>query len=146
MRREESAGYMTNLAARLFVQMMERTIRPHGVAVAYVPVFFALSEGREMTQAELARHMALEQPTMAATLARMERDGMLVRRPDPRDGRKMLVGLAPEARDRMEAVARAVVSVNGLALAGLTDAERKTYLRLLAKIVSNLEAGLGREP
>lgn len=145
MRREESAGYMTNLAARLFVQMMERTIRPHGVAVAYVPVFFALSEGREMTQAELARHMALEQPTMAATLARMERDGMLVRRPDPNDRRKMLVGLAPEAKEKMEAVAQAVVSINGQALEGLTENERKTYLGLLMKIVGNLEVALGRE-
>lgn len=145
MRREESAGYMTNLAARLFVQMMERTIRPHGVAVAYVPVFFALSEGREMTQAELARHMAIEQPTMAATLARMERDGMLVRRPDPNDRRKMLVGLAPEAKEKMEAVAQAVVSINGQALKGLTEHERKTYLELLMKIVGNLEVALGRE-
>lgn len=145
MKREDSAGYMTNLAARLFVQAMERTIRPHGVAVAYVPVFFALSGGREMTQAELARHMALEQPTMAATLSRMERDGMLVKRPDPEDGRKMLVRLAPEAREKMEAVAKAVVSVNGLALDGLTAEERRTYLGLLMKIVGNLEAGQGRE-
>lgn len=145
MKREDSAGYMTNLAARLFVQTMERTIRPHGVAVAYVPVFFALSGGREMTQAQLARHMALEQPTMAATLSRMARDGLLVRRPDPEDGRKTLVRLASEARDKMEVVARAVASINGLALEGLSADERRIYLGVLGKIVGNLEAGLGRE-
>ena len=53
MKREESAGYMTNLAARLFAQAMERAIRPHGVAVAYVPVFFALSGGREAPRPSL---------------------------------------------------------------------------------------------
>lgn len=145
MKREESAGYMTNLAARLFAQAMERAIRPHGVAVAYVPVFFALSGGREMTQAELARHIALEQPTMAATLSRMERDGMLVRRPHPEDGRKMLIGLAPEARGKLEAVAGAVAAINGVALGGLSADERRTYLDLLGKIVGNLGMSLERE-
>lgn len=144
MKREDSAGYMTNLAAKLFVQTMERTIRPHGVAVAYVPIFFALSGEREMTQAELARYMALEQPTMAATLARMERDGLLERRPDPEDGRKMFVRLAPAAKEKMEAVAEAVVSVNAQALDGLSEEERGAYMNALVKIVSNLEAGLGR--
>lgn len=143
MKREDSAGYMTNLAARLFAQAMERTIRPHGLAVAYVPVFFALSDGAEMTQAELARHMVIEQPTMAATLSRMERDGLLVRRPDPEDGRKTLIALAPEAREKMEAVAGAVVAVNGRALEGLTAEERRSYIGLLGKIVGNLEAELG---
>lgn len=145
MRREESAGYMTNLAAKLFVQLMDRTVRPHGVAVAYVPIFFALSDGAEMTQAELARFMALEQPTMAATLSRMERDGLLIRRADPEDGRKMLLALAPEAREKMDVVADAVAAVNGRAMEGLTEDERQTYLRLLGRIVANLETELDRK-
>lgn len=143
MKRLESAGYMTNLAARLFVQMMDRTIRPHGVAVAYMPVFFLLHDGQDMTQAELARRMAIEQPTMAATLSRMERDGMIVRRRDPEDGRKTLISLTPEAKGKMEIVVSAVTAVNGVALEGLTESEQQTYLSLLGKIIANLESALG---
>src|SRR5690554_6286267 len=95
MQRERSEGYLTNWAARLFAQAMDRAVGPHGLASAYVPVLFALGGGAELTQAQLAHFAAIEQPTMAATLGRMARDGLLVRRPDPDDRRKTLIGLSP---------------------------------------------------
>jgi DNA-binding MarR family transcriptional regulator len=44
--------------------------------------------------------IGIEQPTMAFTLRRMERDGIIERSPDPEHGRKSLVKLtARAARD-----------------------------------------------
>ena len=54
----------------------------------------------ETTQAELLDLIGIEQPTMAFTLRRMERDGIIERSPDPEHGRKSLVKLtARAARD-----------------------------------------------
>lgn len=140
MQREDSEGYLTNLAARLFAQAMDRAIRPHGLSSAYVPVIFALTETPGMTQAELAQYAAIEQPTMAATLSRMERDGLIGRERDPADRRKVLIRLRPEAAGRVEAVARAVEAINARATAGMTR-ERRAALRLtLAEIAGNLAA------
>src|SRR5215217_1055859 len=114
--RETSAGYMTNWAARLFARELERQLVPSGIAPAYMPVLFALGDGSALTQKELARRAAVEQPTMAATLNRMERDAMIVRQQNPGDKRSALVALTPLARGHIDTVQRVVSEINTLAL------------------------------
>ena len=138
--RETSAGYMTNWAARLFARELERQLAPTGIAPAYMPVLFALADGSTLTQKELARRAAVEQPTMAATLNRMERDAMIDRHPDPGDKRSALVALTPLALGKVETVERVVSANNTLALEQLTPAERSQFLSLLARIIGVLEA------
>ena len=140
MQRQDSEGYLTNRAARLFMQAMTRAIRPHGLAGAYVPVLYALSETPEMTQAELTDFAAIEQPTMAATLSRMDRDGLLTRRPDPRDGRKTLLGLTPKGQDKVAAMAEAVVTINARSAQGLSAEERDAHRERMKSVIGNLEA------
>jgi MarR family transcriptional regulator, transcriptional regulator for hemolysin len=138
--RETSAGYMTNWAARLFARELERQLAPTGIAPAYMPVLFALADGSTLTQKELARRAAVEQPTMAATLNRMERDAMIDRRPDPGDKRSALVALTPLALGKVETVERVVSAINTLALEQLTPSERSQFLDLLGRVIGVLEA------
>jgi len=137
--RETSAGYLTNWAARLFARELERQLAPSGISPAYMPIMFALADGGALTQKELARRAAVEQPTMAATLNRMERDTMIVRRPDPGDKRSALISLTPEALGKIGVVEQAVIDINAIALESLTEAERADYLRLALKIIAVLE-------
>jgi len=138
--RASSAGYMTNLAARLFTRELERQLAPTGIASAYMPVMFALANGGALSQKELAQRAAVEQPTMAATLNRMERDAMILRRPDPADGRSALVALTPLALGKVATVARIVADINTLAFSALEPDERDAYLRLTGKVIAVLEA------
>ena len=138
--RASSAGYMTNLAARLFTRELERQLAPTGIASAYMPVMFALANGGALSQKELAQRAAVEQPTMAATLNRMERDAMILRRPDPADGRSALVALTPLALGKVATVARIVADINTLAFSALEPDERDAYLRLTGKVIAALEA------
>jgi MarR family transcriptional regulator, transcriptional regulator for hemolysin len=137
---ESSAGYMTNLAARLFAHVIDERLRPLGVSSGQLPVFFALARGGALTQKALAQAAAIEQPTMAATLSRMERDGLIRRRPDPNDGRSALIALTPAALKKAKAVEEAVQSGNAKALAGLDEATQRAFLETLAKIVRALAA------
>jgi MarR family transcriptional regulator, transcriptional regulator for hemolysin len=145
MQRRDSEGYLTNRAARLFMQAMTRAIRPHGLASAYVPVLYALSEMPEMTQAELTDFAGIEQPTMAATLGRMDRDGLLTRRPDPQDRRKLMIGLSTSGREKVAAMMEAVVRINGCAATGLDAQERKRHRERLKTMIGNLEILLAEE-
>lgn len=138
--RETSAGYMANWAARLFSRELERQLAPTGIAPAYMPVLFALADGSTLTQKELARRAAVEQPTMAATLKRMERDGMIHRRQDPGDKRSALVALTPLALSKVETVERVVTAINALALEQLDAGERRQFLGLLGRVIAVLEA------
>lgn len=136
--RERSSGYLANWAARLFARAIDRRLAPLGLSSAYMPVFFALAAGDELSQKTLAETASVEQPTMAATLKRMERDGLIVRRPDPRDGRAALISLTPAALDKLKGVKAAGLAVNEIAMAPLTEREREQYHTLLLKVIRAL--------
>lgn len=135
--RETSAGYLTNWAARLFAKAIER--RLEGGNSGPMPVFFALQDGRAMTQKALAQMAAVEQPTMANTLARMERDGLVRRTPDPNDRRSAQVSLTPLGLERAKAAFVSAVEVNQLATAALTPEERPLFYDMLRRIIATLD-------
>ena len=135
--RETSVGYMTNWAARLFVRAIER--RLVGGNAGPMPVFLALQDGRAMTQTALAQQAAVEQPTMANTLSRMERDGLIDRTPDPNDKRSALVRLSELGRARSEQALASATQVNGIAAGALSEAELPVYLAMVRRIITALE-------
>ncbi|MBT3070561.1 MarR family transcriptional regulator [Rhodomicrobium sp. Az07] len=136
--RTASAGYMTNWAARLFAREMDRRLKPLGLSTGHLPMFFALGNGGALSQKALTEFAAIEQPTMAATLSRMERDGLIHREPDPDDGRSMLISLTPLALEKFPAVREAIDMLNEKALGALGEDERNAFLASLAKIVAAL--------
>jgi MarR family transcriptional regulator, transcriptional regulator for hemolysin len=142
--RETSAGYMTNWAARLFTRELERQLAPLGIAPAYMPVLFALADGTAMTQKALADRAAVEQPTMAATLNRMQRDGFASRQANPDDGRSSLVALTEKGHACVPDIERVVTAINALALEQLTPDERQSFFTVMGKITAVLEAQAGR--
>lgn len=137
IQREQSAGYLTNWAGRLFVRAIEKRI-PNGRA-GQMPVFFALVGQRRLSQRDLAIAAAVEQPTMAATLTRMERDGMIVREPDPLDGRSALVRLTELGETSAEASLAAAREVNILALSRLSPAEQEQFMAALRNVIAALD-------
>jgi DNA-binding MarR family transcriptional regulator len=136
--RDRSAGYLVNWAGRLFVRALEKRLA--GGNAGPMPVFFALADGRALSQKDLAQFAAVEQPTMANTLNRMERDQLIARTPDPADRRSALVGLTRLGRQRAAEAMAAANEVNGLALAGLKAAEREAFVSLMRRLIDNLGA------
>ncbi len=139
MRRDSltSIGYLTNLAGRLLVRALERRL---GSAAGPMPVFLALVDGKALAQKDLARLAAVEQPTMANTLARMERDGLVIGAPDPADRRSTLLRLTRIGQQRAESALAAAGAVNVLALSALEPAERATFIDMLQRVIARLEA------
>lgn len=136
--RAGSVGYMVNLAGRLLVKEMDLALSAHGLSTGQLPVFFALGRGEAMTQRQLVRHAQVEQPTMAATLARMDRDGLVSRAPNPADGRSELVSLSALGLEKVAAVRDCAAAVNGKATSGMAAGEREQLLTLLARVADNL--------
>lgn len=136
--RSHSTGYLVNLAARLLVREIDEALSEHGLSSAHMPVFMALGGGAAMTQRDLARDAQVEQPTMASTLARMGRDGLIVRAPNPADGRSELVSLSELGHSKFADLRECGNRVNARATAGLTDNERETLHALLTRVADNL--------
>ncbi|CAM5585094.1 MarR family winged helix-turn-helix transcriptional regulator [Streptomyces aurantiogriseus] len=142
--REESLGYQVNHLARLFAQALAVRIAPYGVVPGQFAPLLALFEQDGLSQRELCDRVRIEQPTMANTLQRMERDGLVRRVPDPSDRRRAHVRLTERARAIEQELVSAALAVNGAATGGLTDAEIATYLDLTARMMRNLEADGGQ--
>ena len=104
-----------------------------------MPVYFALQDGGAMTQKQLAQSATVEQPTMANTLARMERDGLVIRRPDPADGRSSLVSLTPLGQERAALAFAAAKDLNATSVADLSPQEREQLYDMLRRIIAALE-------
>lgn len=133
-------GSLINRAGRLSGRVLDVRLKPLGVASGQVPILAVLNNGPPQTQTALARLIQIEQPTMAATLTRMERDGLIQRKPDPADGRSSLVSLSPAAVAKIPAVLALLDEGRAEMLAGLDAAEREQLIGLLVRVVANLEA------
>jgi DNA-binding MarR family transcriptional regulator len=121
-------------------QALRTKISPLGVVPGQFAQLLALYEEDGLSQRELCERVRVEQPTMANTLRRMERDGLVRRLPDPGDGRRAIVTLTERARGLEETLAGAARSVNSGATKGVTDDELAAFMATMARIIANLEA------
>lgn len=135
--KDRSAGYLTNQVARIFERGLSARIRPLGLTTGAFPALLELWEREGLTQKQLVERLDIEQATMANTLARMERDGLIRREKDPTDGRVQRVYLTDHSRAlRVPAIAAAEAE-NAERLAGLTGSERRQFVALLNKLVEH---------
>lgn len=137
--RRASLGYQVNHLARLLAHAWRERIEPLGVVPGQFAQLLALYEQDGLTQAELCVRVQIEQPTMANTLARMQRDGLIDRIPDPDDRRRSLVLLTPLARQLEDELVSAARAVNATATKGLDGDEVAAFMATLAEISDNLD-------
>lgn len=133
--RDNSAGYLANHMARLFARHLDAGIRPMGLSLGAFPALLHLWEKDGLTQKELVERLHIEQPTMANTLARMERDGLVRRAKDSTDARIQRIWLTDKGRAMEGEAIRAALAVNARALAGLSEGEREQFLNLMRRVI-----------
>lgn len=134
--KDESAGYLVNHMARIFAQGLARRIRPLGLTTGTFPALLELWQQDGLTQKELVARLDIEQATMANTLNRMERDGLVTRRKDPKDGRAQQVWLTEHARQLQTPAIAEAAAVNDAALAVLDGEERAQFLALMRRVIA----------
>ncbi|NOK16695.1 MarR family winged helix-turn-helix transcriptional regulator [Corallococcus carmarthensis] len=140
---EAAPTFWINHASRLLMRHFEQRLRPLDFGMAYLPVVVALEEHGPLLQKQLAEHARVEQPTMAALLTRMERDGLIEREPHPDDKRASQISLSAKGRERLPQAKEQLTEVAEQATAGFSERERATFMALLRRVVANLEPASG---
>ena len=131
-------GNLIAQAARSFSRIGEARLKPLGFGIGQMPVLMALKDGAALSQKQLAQFARIEQPSMAQMLARMERDRLIARTPDPSDGRSSLISLTYLALERLDDVREILLRGNDEALAGLTGGQIAGLSDLLVRLNQNL--------
>jgi DNA-binding MarR family transcriptional regulator len=142
---EDNLGYLVNRTARLMAQMYSRRLQRHGVALAQWAILLFLYAKDGQTQRELSRVVAIEPPTVARTIDRMVRDGLVRREPHPHDGRATRIRLTPRALALREELATESMAGNEFAARVLRAEELETLKTLLRRVIDGL-TDEGREP
>ena len=132
-------GHLIGLAARGFARLSEARLKPLGFGVGHLPVLVALQDGRASTQRDLARFAKIEHPPMAQMLARMERDGLIQRAPDPADGRSSRITLTKVAEARLPDAVAVLLRGNREVLRDFTDEEAGLLVALLTRLIASLD-------
>lgn len=91
-----------------------------------------------ITQSELAHGLRVAPATVTISLQRMEKLGLIERRPDPHDQRGSRVFLTEKGRSLREKVEGNWHKLEGQALAGFTEGDRELLQQLLLRIRDNL--------
>ncbi|HXT08928.1 MAG TPA: MarR family transcriptional regulator [Roseiarcus sp.] len=136
--REKSLGYLVNLAGRLFGRALDRRLGGYGVSLGQFPLLLALWEEEGLTQSEIARRLDIEQPTVANTLKRMRRDGLIAVAPDPKHSRRVLITLTERGRALEGPLKQEALRINHRAAAELTPPQLAAFRAALAKAIAAL--------
>jgi DNA-binding MarR family transcriptional regulator len=135
---DDNLGYLVNRTARLMAQMFSRRLQRHGVALAQWAILLVLYAKDGQTQRELSRVVAIEPPTVARTIDRMVRDGLVRREPHPHDGRATRIRLTPRALALRDELAAESMAGNQLAARVLSVDELETLKTLLRRVIDGL--------
>jgi DNA-binding MarR family transcriptional regulator len=128
---------VNTLGRNITWSLSQRTAR-QGVLPGMNPVIAWLMQLSESTQGELSRMIGIEQPTMALTLQRMERDGLIERTPDPDHGRRSRVKLTAKGKKLSQLMSSAARDVEKLATKGLSPEEVADFFRMASVMIQNL--------
>jgi MarR family transcriptional regulator for hemolysin len=137
---ELSPAFWINRVSRALLRRADGRLRPLGFAMSYLPVLRALAMARRpLSQKELAEEVGVEQPTMAETIARLVRDGMVQRDPNPDDRRSTGISPTRLSRARFPKARAVLIESEREAMAGLSDGEKALLRDLLKRVLKNLE-------
>ncbi|MCF4120943.1 MarR family transcriptional regulator [Antribacter sp. KLBMP9083] len=127
-----------NHLARVYEAALRVQIAPFGVTPGQFPALLCLFEEDGLTQREMCARVQIAQATMANTLRRMERDGLVTRTPAPDDGRSAQVWLTDRARKIEDDLVRIGRGINRSAVVGLDPDEADALLKTIRLMIDNL--------
>lgn len=139
--KDSSAGYLANHMARLFAAGLHRRIRPLGLSPGVFPALIALWAKDGQTQKALVHQLDIEQATLANTLARMERDGLIIRKASEDDGRVQQIFLTARAKSLEAEALGEALKQNAEALADFSDEEKGLFLDFMRRAIAAMQDG-----
>jgi DNA-binding MarR family transcriptional regulator len=136
----ETAVTDLSLAIGQLVRRLRMEANPGELTWSQIATLARLEKAGAMTTADLARSERVKPQSMGTTLADLEQEGLVQRRPHPTDGRQVLFALTPEGTEarRQRNVAKREWLL--AAMAKLDPAEQQTLIAAAALIKRLAEA------
>jgi MarR family transcriptional regulator, organic hydroperoxide resistance regulator len=133
-----SLGLQLIQALRAHRARTEAALNQLGLHCGQEMLLLCLWSEEGLPQSQLAAAMGVEPPTATKMLQRMERAGLIERRPDDEDARVSRVYLTARGRGLEQPVLQVWQHLEAQTVAGLSPTEQALLRRLLMQVVANL--------
>jgi DNA-binding MarR family transcriptional regulator len=133
-------GFILKDVSRLYVQRFEQHAASLGLTLAQCRALLRLAECEGASQVKLAELTDLEPMALVRILDRMEAEGWLERRVDPRDRRVRCLYLTRKAKPLLEDIRRLMDLTWADAFAGIPKSKSELVTELLDTVRVNLTA------
>lgn len=129
---EDQYGYQLRRAVQRYQTIFARLI-PNLTTMQFAALV-RLDQQGAMSQNHLGRVASMDAATVKGVVGRLEGLGLVARRSDPGDKRRLTVDITPEGRDLVGRTYGPAVTAMQEGLAPLTSAERATLMALLSRL------------
>jgi MarR family transcriptional regulator for hemolysin len=137
-------GPLLHGTARAWRLKLDERLKPMGLSQAKWRTLMHLSVAPgPMTQAEIASHLGIEEPTLVTLLHRLEGERWVARKNASHDRRCKTVHLAPRAQRVIEQIKKAAFQLRHELLDDIPASELRTCIRVLDRIRQTAEKGNG---
>lgn len=124
-RLEQQVGIVVRRGKRM-VGERARAVHPDLMGASYLLLVMLAQEG-PIRASSMAEEFGIDKGAISRQLQNLEELGLVVRTPDPADGRATLVSASPQAVRRLEGVSKQRRSALGDRLAGWTPEELAAF-------------------
>jgi len=134
-------GVLTNLVGfnvhvldlRLYKLFYER-LRGRALTPGVFSTLLAIRNNPGVRHGALAEALLIQRPNMTTLIDRLQRNGYVSRRPSPIDKRSVILSLTAKGQRAVDRTLALIVDHDRMTTRRLSEAERKTFLRLLRKL------------
>ncbi len=120
---------------------LDERLGAFGVSTPQLEVLLILCDSGEVEQRTLVDDVASRSASLTTLLSRMEQQELILRRPDPHDGRRVLVSVAEGGQRLVDLLATEVEPAFVTDFEdGITAADLVTTRRVLDQIAANMAA------
>ena len=95
-----------------------------------------LADTGTFSQIELTREIGLDKTTMVVTIDALEKDGLVERRPSPKDRRAHVIAVTAAGRKKVAEAAQLIAQSERDVLAAIPEEQRTSFLAALATLVA----------
>jgi len=134
----ESINFLLNMVCRAQRGKMSEALTEIGLYAGQEMFLWHLWRQDGLTQSQMVERMCVQPPTVSKMLDRLERTGLVERRPDSEDSRISRVYLTEQGHRSQRAVRDIWTDLEQRIVAGLNVEERIVLRRLLLQVHENL--------
>jgi len=122
-------------AGEAFVALANRALSGYQLSPAARQALAVLDgAGAPLSPTEIARRLIVTTASVTSLLDTLERRGLVERRPDPADRRRLLVAITPPAQAMVRQYVPEVVALQGAVMSGIGEEDRQQLIAVLTRI------------